>query len=234
MNAVVPLALVLALMVAVAAAAEPAPGTPQAPAPTANAAPAGADAGEDATAPHTPTLVFYCAQLTAAGGDAMRTTLTALPTARLVAVDAERRCVRVRFDSHVVSYHQVAQALSDAGATIGQQAAPRLVIAIPDYAQDAHAAAVDAILAGKRLNQRVSISLIDRARGLFAIAFRPLQPDAQGSGPQGFNGGHLHHPLHDPPPRGLGLACTYLAEDDRSIDTALLFPHGAPAAPAKP
>jgi hypothetical protein len=234
MNAVVPLAMMLALVVGAAAAAEPAAGTPPAPAPSANAAPASADSGEDATAPHTPTLVFYLAQLTVAGGDAMRTALAALPSARLVAVDAGRRFVRVRFDSHIVSYHQVAQALSDAGATIGQQAAPRLVIAIPDYAQDAHAAAVDAILAGKRLNQRVTITVIDRARGLFAIAFLPLQADAQSSAPQGFNGGHLHHPLHDPPPRGLGLACTYLADDDRSIDTALLFPQSTPAAPAKP
>jgi hypothetical protein len=233
MNAAVKLALaqVLALMVGVAAAAETASGTPPVPAPAAPAAPAAGDPSADATAPHTPTLVFYLAQLTTTGADAMRTALAALPSARLVGVDAGRCFVRVRFDSHVVSYHQVAQTLSDAGAAVGQQAAPRLIIAIPDYAQDAHAAAVDAVLAGKRLNQRVAISLIDRARGLFAIAFLPLTADAHASGPQGFNGGHLHHPLHDPPPRGLGLDCAYLAEDDPRIDIALLFPHGAPAAP---
>lgn len=222
MNAAVPFAMVLALMVA------------GAPAAVAAAAPDPAGAADDATAPHTPTLVFYLAQLTSAGVEAMRTALAALPTARLVATDTGRGCVRVRFDSHVVSFHQVAQALSDAGAAIGQPAAPRLVIAIPDYAQDGHAAPVDALLAGKRLNQRVALSLIDRARGLFAIAFLPLAAEAQVGGPQGFNGGHLHHPLHDPPPRGLGLACSYLAEDDRSIDTALLFPHDGHAAPAKP
>jgi hypothetical protein len=222
MKAVLPMILVLAVVVAGAAAAETAAGTPPAP------------PAEDATAPHTPTLVFYLAELTPAGSDAMRTALAALPSAHLVAVDAGRGCVRVRFDSHVVSFHQVAQALSDAGAAIGQPAAPRLVIAIPDYAQDGHAAAVDAILAGKRLNQRVALSLIDRARGLFAIAFLPLAADAQVGGPQGFNGGHLHHPLHDPPPRGLGLACSYLAEDDRSIDTALLFPHDGIVAPTRP
>ncbi len=227
-------ALMLASVVGVAVAAETAAPPPAGAAGAAAAVPAAADAGEDATAPHTPTLVFYLAELTTAGGAAMRTALAALPSARLVAVDAGRGCVRVRFDSHVVSFHQVAQALSDAGAAIGQPAAPRLVIAIPGYALEGHAAAVDAILAGKRLNQRVALSPIDRARGLFAIAFLPLAPDAQASGPQGFNGGHLHHPLHDPPPRGLGLACTYLADDDRSIDRALLFPQDAPGAPAKP
>ena len=68
-------------------------------------------------------------------------------------------------------------------------------------------------LRGKRLNQRVRIEPLDKTRGEFLVHLLPLQLDPAASGPQGFNGGHLNHPIHDPPPRGLGLTCIYAAED---------------------
>src|SRR5262245_29568699 len=65
------------------------------------------------------------------------------------------------FDSHVVSYHQVAQAIADAGTAAGKKYSPRLKLHVPEYAQKDNAAKVDAIFAGKRLNQRVRIEPVD-------------------------------------------------------------------------
>jgi hypothetical protein len=56
--------------------------------------------------------------------------------------------------------------------------------------------------------------LLDKTKGVFFVYLLPLQLDPAATGPQGFNGGHLNHPLHDPPPRGLGLTCIYAAGDD--------------------
>ena len=165
---------------------------------------------DDAYAPHTPTLVFH---LTGLAGkkdeDAINAAVTKLPSVRKVTVDSTQGFAQVRFDSHVISYHQVAQAITDAGASVGKQFDPRLKIEVPDYARGENAAKVDAILAGKRLNQRVHVEPLDKTKGEFLVHFLPLQAEASASGPQGFNGGHLHHPISDPPPRGLGLPMTY-------------------------
>src|SRR5262249_47786277 len=112
--------------------------------------------------------------------------------------------VTVQFDSHVVSYHQIAQAIADAGKAAGKKYDPQLKIEIPDYATADHAAKIDALFAGKRLNQRVRIEPLDKAKGEFILHFLPLELDPSETAPQGFNGGHLHHPIHDPPPRGMG------------------------------
>ena len=122
--------------------------------------------------------------------------------------------VCVVFDSHVVSYHQIAQAITEAGKQTEKKYDPRLKMQVPEYATGDNAKRVDALLAGKRLNQRVRIEAIDKSKGEFLIHFLPLEFDQTLSGPQGFNGGHLNHPLHDPPPRGMGLTCTYAAETD--------------------
>ena len=78
--------------------------------------------------PHTPTLVFY---LTGAKGppdaDAIGASVKKLASAGVVDFNADRGYVRVRFDSHVVSYHQVAQAISDAGKTLGKAYDPYLI-----------------------------------------------------------------------------------------------------------
>lgn len=133
---------------------------------------------------------------------------------RKVSVDTAHGFAEVRFDSHVVSYHQVAQAIADAGSAVGKQFDPRLKIQVPAYAQTGNAAKVDAIFAGKRLNQRVRVEPLDKSKGEFLVHFLPLQFDPAGSGPQGFNGGHLHHPINDPPPRGLGLEMSYETPED--------------------
>jgi hypothetical protein len=126
----------------------------------------------------------------------------------------------VQFDSHVVSYHQVAQAIADAGTRAGKAYAPRLKIRVPEYAQADNKARVDALFAGKRLNQRVRIEPTDRAKGEFIVHFLPLQIDPADPAPQGFNGGHLNHPIHDAPPRGLGLQFSYVTESAGEKDPA--------------
>jgi copper chaperone CopZ len=174
------------------------------------------DANDDeAYRPHTPTLVFYVSGLSRQkDADTIRARVQKLPSVRKVNVNAARAYAQVRFDSHVVSYHQVAQAIADAGPAAGKKFEPRLKIRVPEYSQGDNAAKVDAVFAGKRLNQRVRIEPLDKAQGEFLVHLLPLQLDPAITGPQGFNGGHLNHPLHDPPPRGLGLTCIYAAEDE--------------------
>jgi hypothetical protein len=205
----------------------------------AGAAPSGQPTDPPSAAPHTPTIVFYLSGTIAQRDEeAIRSAVAALSSASTIAVNRERGFARIRFDTHVISVHQVAQAISDAGRALTQRYDPRVVLSIPDYAKGEHALQVDRVLSGKRLLERVSITQIDRARGLFAISFHPLAGDdlsATGA-PPGFNAGHLHHPLHDPPPRGLGLECEYLAQDDAAIILPPAFPSGqspSAAAPAR-
>ena len=177
-----------------------------------------AAADQEQNQPHTPTLVFYLSgALGPKDAEAIGVSLQKLQNARVVDFNAERGYVRVRFDSHVVSYHQAAQAIADAGSTLGKVYDPYLIYTVKDYGKPDNAAKVDAVFAGKRLNQRVHVTPLDKAKGIFAIHFLPLTVDPKDASPQGFNGGHLHHPISDPPPRGLGLPSEYGSEDDRSV-----------------
>jgi hypothetical protein len=173
---------------------------------------------DDVRQPHTPTLIFY---LSGAGSqpdaDALRTSIQKLSSASLRSVDTNRSYVRVRFDSHVVSYHQVAQAIADAGTSLGKSYQPFAVFIVNEYARTNNAAGVDAIFAGKRLNTRVHVTPLDKSQGKFLVHFLPLKTDPAVTAPQGFNGGHLHHPVSDPPPRGLGLTSDYASEDDPAV-----------------
>ena len=169
---------------------------------------------DDAYRPHTPTLTFHLTHADdAADAEAIRASVQKLASVSKIAF--AHGSVQVRFDSHVVSYHQIAQAIAAAGAARGGKFDPRLKITVPEYSQGGNATKVDAVFAGKRLNQRVRIEPLDKARGEFLIHFLPLTIDPAESGPQGFNGGHLNHPVHDAPPRGLGLKCSYESSDTR-------------------
>jgi len=170
-----------------------------------------AGAGQEKKAGKRPpvAVTYYLAGIDDAGArDALGAALTKVKGVVSAAVAPRGEHVTVRFDSHVVSYHQVAQAITDAD----RRYAPTLKIQVPAYAEGDNAAKVDALFAGKRLNQRVRIAPLDKARGEFVIHFLPLELDPAVSGPQGFNGGHLNHPVHDAPPRGLGLTFRYVAE----------------------
>ena len=173
---------------------------------------------EEVRQPHTPTLIFYLAGATGQPDmDAIRTAVQKLKSATAVEVNTNRSYARIRFDSHVVSYHQVAQAVAEAGKGAGKNYDPYLVFFVSEYARSNNAANVDAIFAGKRLNTRVHVAPLDRAKGEFGVHFLPLKADPTVTAPQGFNGGHLHHPVSDPPPRGLGLASDYAANYDEHV-----------------
>ena len=160
---------------------------------------------DEAYAPHTPTLIYYLSAVSDSKDvDSLVASVSKLASVSKVALDPSHRYVQVRFDSHVVSYHQVAIA-------IGLKHDPRLKITIPEY--PGNASKVDAVLAGKRLNQRVKVEPLDKTKGQFLLHFLPLDLDAATKEPQGFNGGHINHPIHDPPPRGLGLTCVYASSD---------------------
>jgi hypothetical protein len=173
---------------------------------------------EDPHAPHTPTLIFYLTGAESSrDADTIQAAVQKLKSASTIEMNIDKSYTRIRFDSHVVSYHQVAQTLSDAGNTLGKNYNPCLIFFVSEYSKADNAADVDAIFAGKRLNTRVKVSPLDPQKGIFAIHFHPLKVDPKSSAPQGFNGGHLHHPISDPTPRGLGLTSGYASEDDPTI-----------------
>lgn len=165
--------------------------------------------------PHTPTLAFYVSALSGqADADRILAAMQKLPSMRKVSVNLPHRYVQVRFDSHTISYQQVAQ-----GIAAGKKFEPALKIRIPEYSQGENAARVDAVFAKKRLNQRVRIEPLDKTKGEFLVHLLPLKVDPAATGPQGFNGGHLNHPIHDKPPRGLGLTCIYAAGDEVAVSS---------------
>jgi len=183
---------------------------------------AAAPGDDQPDAPHTPTLSFYLSAADSASDvKAIQSCIQKLKSASVVEVNTAHSYARIRFDSHVVSYHQIAQAISDAGESLGKNYDPRLIFTVSDYAKPANAPRVNTIFAGKRLNQRVHVKPLDPAKGIFVIHFLPLKVDPTVTAPQGFNGGHLHHPISDPPPRGLGLISGYASDYDPAISEEL-------------
>jgi hypothetical protein len=181
-----------------------------------------ASTSEEPSAPHTPKLVYYLAgPMDSKDAQAIGAYVAKLKTAKIIEINTERAYAHIQFDSHVVSYHQVAQAIADAGASLGKKYDPCLIFTIPDYSKGNNAAGADAIFAGKRLRQRVNVIPIDKSKGKFAIHFLPLKVDPATAAPQGFNGGHLHHPISDPAPRGLGIESSYEEQAEPTTKPAL-------------
>jgi copper chaperone CopZ len=165
--------------------------------------------------PHPVVLTFHLSNMESSkDADAIAASLKKLKTVTAAEVDTKQAVAVVRFDSHHASYHQMAQGIADAGTLTGKSYDPCLHVRVPEYTQGDNAGKIDAIFAGKRLNDRVTIEPLDKAAGRFAIHFKPLKIDPDEVEPQGFNGGHLNHPIHDPPPKGLGLTCIYEGETD--------------------
>src|SRR5436305_11387854 len=83
---------------------------------------------EQAHEPHTPTLIYYLTgATTSADEDAIRAAVTKEKTASVIEINRDRSYARIKFDSHVVSYHEMAQALADAGATLQKKYDPTLL-----------------------------------------------------------------------------------------------------------
>ncbi len=104
----------------------------------------------------------------------------------------------IAFDHHAVTHQQIAQAILDAGA---YQVAFKFIVA--DYAKDGNAPKIDAVFA--RLAKLVTIEPLDKTRNLFVIRFLPFTATGVKPLGDGFNFGHIAHPIGDPAPKGLGL-----------------------------
>ena len=116
----------------------------------------------------------------------------------------------VSFDSHKDSFQQIAQAIADATPVHGKKYAASIKLRVPDYAKDDNAAKVDAVFA--KSSAFVKVEVTDKEKGEFLMSFLPLTVDAKKTGPQGWNGGRFGHPIHDPPPKGLGLTFSIVRE----------------------
>lgn len=164
--------------------------------------------------PHPTKVTFYLSEIEGEEDvAAINASVKKLPSVTAVDVTTEAEFALVAFDSHVVSFHQVAQAITDAGNVTGRTYDPRIVINIPEYAEKDNAAKVDAVFERKPLLERVLIEPLDKAKGQFTVRLQPLATDTRATGPQGFNGGHLGHPIRDEPPKGLGLKFSILREE---------------------
>lgn len=104
----------------------------------------------------------------------------------------------IAFDHHAVTHQQIAQAILEAGA---YQVSFKFVV--PDYAKDGNAAKIDAVFA--RFAKLVTIEPLDRAKNLFVIRFLPFSTTDTKPLGNGFNFGHIAHPIIDPAPKGMGL-----------------------------
>ncbi len=168
--------------------------------------------------PHPVRLLFY---LTGLHGEneiaAIKQSVGMLKTVTSVKVNAGRGYALVAFDQRDLSFHEVAQAISDAGMAAGKWYDPRVVMHIPDFARPGITPKVRAILEDEKLKSLIRVDPIDEAKGVFFIHFLPLKVDPARTTWQGFNGGALTHPLHMDPPIGLSLAFKYAATDDPAI-----------------
>ncbi len=101
-------------------------------------------------------LTYHVAAIAdAADRDRLRLALLQVKSLNLVLVGARGDQSTVQFDSHVVSYHQVAQAITNAGARVGKQYAPYLKLRVPEYAAGRQRRKGGCGFRRQRLNQRV-------------------------------------------------------------------------------
>lgn len=162
--------------------------------------------------PHPVTLTFYVTGVECGGCiDSITREVNEVPSVTNIEVSIIGGYANISFDTHVSSAHQIAQAIAEALPLHVKPYAASLKIRIPDYAKDGNAAKVDAVFA-KRANW-VTVEPVDKAKGEFVIHFLPLQRDPAQKGPQGWNPGHFGHAIHDPAPKGLGLAFSMAKED---------------------
>ncbi|HPA17599.1 MAG TPA: hypothetical protein PLU30_07610 [Verrucomicrobiae bacterium] len=106
--------------------------------------------------------------------------------------------IRVAFDTHAIASHLIAQTILDNG---GQDI--HITFTVPQYSQNVEK--LDALFAKVEKERHVKIEAKDKTKGEFKLTYLPITPDPNDPRKVGFNYGHLGHPLHDPPPKGLGL-----------------------------
>ncbi len=169
-------------------------------------------AAEDkpAVKPHPVTLTFFVAGMEcSACTDSVSLSVRQLKSVTDIQLE-ELGVVNISFDTHVTSAHQIAQAVTEAFALHGKPYEATLRIRVPDYAKGGNAAKVDEVFAKRK--EWVKVTTDDRDKGGFTVHFLPLKVDASKPTPQGWNPGHFGHPVHDPAPKGLGLAFTLVRQ----------------------
>jgi hypothetical protein len=122
--------------------------------------------------------------------------------------------IRVAFDTHKIASHLIAQTIMDQGPY-----KVTLKFQVPEYA--ANKEKLDALFARLKEKQFVEITPTDAAKGEFVLLYLPIKPDPSDPRKVGFNPGHLGHPIHDAPPKGMGLTMKMIEAP------------GGPKAPAK-
>jgi copper chaperone CopZ len=161
--------------------------------------------------PHPVTQTFYISGVECgACVDAISQSVSRVKSVTAVKMDPADGYANISFDTHVSSAHQIAQAIADAAPVHGKPYAATLKMSVPAYAQDGNAAKVDAVFAKRA--EWVKVETADKAKGAFVIHFLPLKVDKAKTTPQGWNPGHFGHPVHDPAPKGLGLAFALVKE----------------------
>lgn len=156
--------------------------------------------GAEGAHPNPVTRTFYIAGVT----DQRQVDKITAAVAKLPSVTAVRELtptsgyVRVAFDTHAIFMHLIAQAIMDQGTfTVTQK------FEVANYAENA--TKLDALFAKLRAERQVKIEPVAGAKGRFLLTFLPIRPDPADPRKVGFNPGHLGHPIHDAPPKGLGL-----------------------------
>lgn len=154
--------------------------------------------------PHPVTATFYVANVQCGQCvEAIRDSLKKVASFKEIKMNPADGFALISFDTHVSSYHQIAQAIQDTEPQHGQKYTPTLKMRVPEYAQGGNAAKVDATFAKRA--EWVKVETVKSEAGEFVIHFLPLKAEARKTGPQGWNAGHFGHPVHDAPPKGLGL-----------------------------
>ena len=155
--------------------------------------------------PHPVTTTFYISGVECGNCvDAISESVKKVKSVTAVNMEAATGYANISFDTHVSSAHQIAQAVADAVPVHGKPYAATLKMHVPDYAKAGNAAGVDGVFAKRK--DWVNVETTDKAKGEFVIHFLPLKVDKSKEGPQGWNPGHFGHAVHDPAPKGLGLA----------------------------
>jgi len=164
--------------------------------------------------PHPVTLTFYISGVECGSCvDAISESVKRVKSVTAVKMDPADSFANISFDTHVSSAHQIAQAVADATPVHDKHYVATLKMTVPAYAKDGNTAKVDDVFA-KRADW-VKVETVNKAKGEFVIRFLPLKLDKSKEGPQGWNPGHFGHAVHDPAPKGLGLAFT-LAKEGQS------------------
>lgn len=150
--------------------------------------------------PHPVVKTFYVSGVkTTADADKIMDAVKKLPSVTDVKeLTPKSGYIRVAFDTHVIASHLIAQAILDNG---GRDI--HITFTVPEYGQNAER--LDALFSKIEKQRSVKIEPLDKAKGEFKLIYLPITPDPNDPRKVGFNYGHLGHPVHDAPPKGLGL-----------------------------